>query len=392
MHESTPDLSIVSVNYRSADYLGAMLDNLAMNPPTCSCEFILADNSPKAERIDIPDNLARAYHRYDFPANPGYAPAVEFCRRKARGRHLLFLNPDTLIDGSCLDGMAAFLDKNPAAGAISPHVRLYHPESPFFVGTLHLPGPLVMLLDHTCAARLPRRERVLLKHWRDDFRLWSAPAGPVEVSGVIGAIMAVRREVLDQVGGFDPRFFASHEDMDLCLRLRECGRRNFILKHLEAVHFHGQIRKRSANDPNAVKFLGQESSLPGLYLRKHFGLTAYGTYRAVLGLQRLARGLRAKLGEGKGRRLEATGDRVSHTDIRFEGLREPALLELSPSRTFLHKMAAVLPCLDEGYLETIRPLLADRRVWWRAFTWPLPDPIHSIASGSFLPSASSASP
>jgi len=59
-----------------------------------------------------------------------------------------------------------------------------------------------------------------------------------EVASVSGALCAIRREAWDAVGGFDPDYFAYHEDVDLSLRVWCSGRKVRYVPEARCVHHY----------------------------------------------------------------------------------------------------------------------------------------------------------
>jgi GT2 family glycosyltransferase len=109
------------------------------------------------------------------------------------------------------------------------------------------------------------------------------PSGPVRVDWVSGACMAVRRRVLEEVGGFDERFFMYFEDADLCRRAREAGWGVYYLPDAQVVHETGAS---SRDRPRAILRLHKSAFL---YHRKHGPHGPLGLYDALVLLGLCAR-------------------------------------------------------------------------------------------------------
>ena len=64
------------------------------------------------------------------------------------------------------------------------------------------------------------------------------------VDWVSGACLLIRRKELDEVGGFDPRFFMYAEDVDLCAAVRARGRSVLFSAEPQVVHLRGNRRRQ----------------------------------------------------------------------------------------------------------------------------------------------------
>ena len=61
---------------------------------------------------------------------------------------------------------------------------------------------------------------------------------------VTGAVMAYRKELFDQMGGFDEFFRVDYNDIDFCLRCIQAGYRVVFTPHAQLFHFHNSSFKR----------------------------------------------------------------------------------------------------------------------------------------------------
>jgi GT2 family glycosyltransferase len=151
--------------------------------------------------------------------NTGFAAGCNSGAAVAAGDVVVFLNNDTLLPARWLDGLLApFAD---------PTVAATGPRSNFVSGP-QLVEQVPYAADHV--ADLQRFART----WRSEHRGQTS-----ETTRLVGFCLAVRREVLEQVGGFDEAFgIGGAEDDDLCLRLLDAGHR-LLIAHESFVHHHG---------------------------------------------------------------------------------------------------------------------------------------------------------
>lgn len=258
------DASVVIVNYNSGDRLGRLLDALT----DAAHDVCVVDNASRdgSARSAVRDGVRLIPN----PRNVGFAGAANAGAQEAAGAWILFLNPDVHPAPGDLD---ALLREIPAdAGAVAP-LQVDERGHPRPESGGHAPS----LARFSAWAVIPRR-------WRGDRGPWLAPPFPaddVDLDWISGAALAVRREDFESLGGFDERFFLYQEDVDLCERLRERGRRVVCRGTVRIFHelADGDARRRAEGMASFVTSLGMEFSgwrrrVLGLVLLVGFGIRA----------------------------------------------------------------------------------------------------------------------
>ena len=92
----------------------------------------------------------------------------------------------------------------------------------------------------------------------------------------------MRREVIEQVGLFDPRYFLYYEEVDHCLAAKRAGWRVVFFPHTQVVHLGGESALKDgpiSASGRQVEQIQFESAL--LYYRKNFGLTWAAAWAAL---------------------------------------------------------------------------------------------------------------
>lgn len=267
---TNPELSIIIVNWNSVEPLSVCLNSLCRVGSERDFEIIVVDNAS----YDGCGERLRAY----YPAvkfiqskeNLGFARANNLGANYARGRLLLFLNPDTAVVGSAIHTMAGIFAVRTDAG---------------IVGCRLLNGDLT--LQTTCVLAFPTTLNELLdcEVLRKAFPkipLWGTTAllerGPktIPVQCVSGACLMIRRDVFDQVGRFTPDYFMYVEDRDLCYKVHEAGYTTYFTNSAEVVHFGGSSSDRRT-ESNFSTVMRQQSILT--FMRQHHGIWHAAVYR-----------------------------------------------------------------------------------------------------------------
>ncbi len=151
----------------------------------------------------------------------------------ACGRHLLLLNPDTVVHGDALPRLIAALDDNPAVGIVGP--RVLNADGTTQSTRRRFPTALTALFESTWLQGYAPR-RVL-----DHFYVADQPDdGTYEVDWVQGCALMARREVYNQIGGLDTGYVMFSEELDWCRRAKEAGWHVLYLGGATITHYGGQ--------------------------------------------------------------------------------------------------------------------------------------------------------
>jgi GT2 family glycosyltransferase len=202
------DVTVSIVNHEHRDAVLAQLAHLRDDATrTARIEVVVVDNaSQDGSAAAIADAFpeVRVLARRD---RAGYGANHNAAARDARGRHLLLLNDDTLVEPGAIDALCAALDADPAVAVAAPTVVT---ASSAIEPTLwRRPAPWV---DVVGALRFGRPPAPRL---RGD--------GPHDVGWATGCALLVRRSALEAVGRFDEGYFMYSEEVDLCTRLADRG-------------------------------------------------------------------------------------------------------------------------------------------------------------------------
>jgi len=243
------DLSIVVINWNGRDLL---LDCLASierellgrsDVGRIETETIVVDNG------SVDGSVAAVRARFPWaevialPANRGFAGGNNEGLRKARGRHLLLLNNDTVVLPDALEACVRHLDAHPEVGALGP--QLLHPDGRKQNSIHNYPSLATELVP----------KGVLETLWPDRFPSKRREHGaPIEVEAVLGACLFVRREVLEQVGPMPEDYFFFLEETDWCFRIRRAGWKIVHFPGARVVHVHGASTKKRVPAATRIEY------------------------------------------------------------------------------------------------------------------------------------------
>jgi GT2 family glycosyltransferase len=234
--ERTPDVSIIVVNYNARVLLEACLTSIDQQVKGLACEVVVIDNgstdgSLEAVQARFPHVLVIANG-----TNLGYSRAVNQGLRVARGRYLLLLNNDAVVQPLAVEKLVAFLEARPQAGMVG--CKVLNPDRSIQETARAFPSPLNALFGRkTLLTRLFPHNRFYQRY------IISRPgsvAHAVEVDWVSAACALVRRQAIQEVGALDEGFFLYFVDTDWCRRLKERGWQIYYDPEAEIIHHEHQ--------------------------------------------------------------------------------------------------------------------------------------------------------
>ncbi len=230
-----PIVSIIIPTRDGWDLLGPCLETLGQTDwPVARREIIVVDNGSTDPSCLAGLERAEAVGSVRVLRDPrpfNFAALNNRAASQAKGDLLIFLNNDTLaLRPDWLSVLAAFTSL-PGAGAVGP--KLLYAD-----GSVQHAGLVFGLYG--------RAVHVHVGLPSDAGGYQGLAAVSHEVSGVIGACLAVRRAAFEAVGGFDEGFAVAYNDMVLCADLMKKGYRNLYVA--EPLFFHLESRTRGNLD------------------------------------------------------------------------------------------------------------------------------------------------
>ena len=231
------ELSIIIVNWNAGELLRRSVESVVASPPSVAYEVVVVDNASTDEslaglRASASASALGERLRVILNAeNRGFGQANNQAFALTNAPLLLLLNPDTEVTRGSVDRLVETLRSDARAGAAGP--KLLNADGSVQVSVWrNPPAAWEMLLTasrlHKLLPRRVRGELLLAEHWDYSRRR--------DVGMLSGAALMVRRELVNEVGGFDERFHMYGEDNEWCLRITRAGWR--LVFEPEAVVMH----------------------------------------------------------------------------------------------------------------------------------------------------------
>jgi N-acetylglucosaminyl-diphospho-decaprenol L-rhamnosyltransferase len=185
-------------------------------------ELVLVANLPA---LDLPG--VRVLEN-DRPA--GYAANANRGIAETTAPFIVVCNPDTEAGPDALAVLRHFTEEHPRAGIVAPELR--YPDGGWQPSRRRFPT-----VSGTIVRRTPLR-RVLGDTQRAHYNLDERPTEPTQADWLLGAFLMLRREMLDELGGFDEGFRLYGEDIDLAYRAEKSGWERWYVPSAKVTHVH----------------------------------------------------------------------------------------------------------------------------------------------------------
>jgi GT2 family glycosyltransferase len=240
------------------------LDDLFASTGNLKMEVFVIDNASK-------DHSAEAI-RQDFPnitlienkQNVGFGRANNQALPYIHGKYVLLLNTDAFVQPDTLVKTMQYMDAHPKCGMLG--VKLLGRDGTLQPSCRYFPTAWNIFLERTNLKRIFKQSRLV-----DDMS-WDH-ASVRSCDWVPGCYALIRKEVIDQVGLFDPRYFLYYEEVDHCFAAKRAGWEVVYFPETPVVHIGGESAKHEAaisSSSQQIESLQIESEL--LYFRKNHGL------------------------------------------------------------------------------------------------------------------------
>lgn len=227
------DLSIVIVSYNTKEFLGRCLDSI-FESTLKDLEVIVVDNASKDGSVQEIRKFDSKVKIIENKENVGFSKANNQGVKIAKGKYLLFLNPDTVVNKDTLSALISFMENTKDAGIVTCKVIL--PDGNLD-DSVHrgFPTPWNAFCYFFGLGKLFPRSKLFAGYHMG----WEDFTKTHEINACAGSFMLVRREAGDQIGWWDEDYFFYGEDLDFCLEIKKKEWKIYYYPHVSTTHYKG---------------------------------------------------------------------------------------------------------------------------------------------------------
>ncbi|GAB3007885.1 hypothetical protein GCM10027051_05040 [Niabella terrae] len=265
-------VSVIIVNYNVKFLLEACLHSLNIALEQLEGEVLVIDNHSTDGSLAY---LKPRFPQVQFVANTrntGFAKACNQGLALARGRYILFLNPDTVLQPDSLRHSLQHLQADANIGALG--VRMLDGKGRYLKESKRGNPDALTAAYKLCGLtalfpRSPVWARYYLGHLPE--------AGVHEVEVLCGAFMLMPRDLLLELQGFDESFFMYGEDIDLCYRVKQAGYKILYCGDTTILHYKGESTNKAS-----FSYIRRFYGAMWLFVDKHYTGRRAGLFKLLL--------------------------------------------------------------------------------------------------------------
>ena len=228
LHKVGDKVAIVILNWNGEKYLEQFLPTLVKNSITDSIKIYIADNGSTDNSVPFLKENFPGIELILFDKNYGFTGGYNRALEQINAQYFVIVNSDVEVTPNWLEPIIQFMDENEEVAACQPKIRSFV-EKQYFEYAGAAGGFIDKYGYPFCRGRILGQNEEDLGQYDDK----------KEIFWATGACMFVRSDLFKLAGGFDEDFFAHMEEIDLCWRLKNMGKRIYYIPDSIVYHVGG---------------------------------------------------------------------------------------------------------------------------------------------------------
>lgn len=246
-----PKTAIVILNWNGSNMLKQFLPSVIRYSSSNDTAIYVADNGSTDDSLSVLESHFPDVKRIILDQNYGFADGYNLALKQIDAAYYVLLNSDVEVTEDWLFPIINYLDKHPDVAACQPKIRSWRDKDHFeYAGAC---GGFIDRFGYPFC-----RGRIMGVVEKDDNQYQDV----IPVFWASGAALVIRSVEYHEVGGLDGRFFAHMEEIDLCWRLINNGKKIVCLPQCTVYHVGAATLKKE--NPQKT-FLNFRNNLVMLY-------------------------------------------------------------------------------------------------------------------------------
>jgi len=258
------ELSVIIVNYNGVSFFENCFESLKENLSGIPFEIIVIDNNSKDESCTMLKECYPEVKLIESKENLGFGKGNNLGVKYAKGKTILLLNNDTILQSHLLPAIQTLYSKL-ENGIVS--INMLNANKEYVPAVGRFPSPFRLF------------KISFLMDSRVEFKTGKFRSNHYDVDWVTGAFMLIRKADYEAINGFDLDYFMYVEDVDLCKKMKDIGKKCIFISNLNYIHFVGFNKSREN-----LLLKGYE-----IYAFKHFSRVGHKIAKLMLALNKFVK-------------------------------------------------------------------------------------------------------
>ena len=250
-------LSVIILNYNVRYFLELCVLSVQSAIQNIDAEIIVVDNNSQDDSCTMMKQRFPNVKLIENKENSGFPKGNNFGVAAAKGEYICILNPDTVVAEDTFTKVLAFAKKQKELGIIG--VKLIDGTGNFLPESKRgIPTPFVAFTKITSLYKI--FPKTLGKYYAQHFT--ENETGKVDI--LVGAFMLMKRELYNEIGGFDENCFMYSDDIDLSYMALKEGKSNYYFHETTVIHYKGESTVKD------VTYMKRSREAMNFFYKKHF--------------------------------------------------------------------------------------------------------------------------
>lgn len=227
--------SVIILNYNVRYFLEQCVFSVQKALENIDGEIIVVDNNSQDDSCAMMKQYFPNLQLIENKENSGFPKGNNLGVAAAKGEYICILNPDTLVAEDTFTKVLAFAQKKSDLGIVG--VKLIDGTGNFLPESKRgIPTPWTAFTKITGLYQLFPKSKVFGKYYSE--HLTENETGKIEI--LVGAFMLMKRELYNEIGGFDENCFMYSDDIDLSYLALKKGKSNYYFHETSVIHYKGE--------------------------------------------------------------------------------------------------------------------------------------------------------
>lgn len=250
-------LSIIILNYNVRYFLELCVLSVQNAIQNIDAEIIVIDNNSQDDSCAMMKQRFPKVKLIENKENSGFPKGNNIGVAVAQGEYVCILNPDTVVAEDTFTKVLAFAKKQKDLGIVG--VKLIDGTGNFLPESKRgIPTPFVAFTKITGLYKF--FPKTFGKYYAQ--HLSENETGKVDI--LVGAFMLMKRDLYNEIGGFDENCFMYSDDIDLSYMALKKGKSNYYFHETSVIHYKGESTIKD------VTYMKRSKDAMNFFFKKHF--------------------------------------------------------------------------------------------------------------------------